>query len=286
MGFKTYKDVLLEAVLFLEEKEDEAIDINAPLTLIQEKHHWSEQTLLKNEDQVIPAEEEKWLNAQLDKIANYYPVQYILGYTSFYHRQFMVNEKVLIPRKETEWIVDYVLKHEKNKKQTVVDLGCGSGCIGITLKKERSLFDVSLLDISKDALSIAKKNANDLNAEVHFQESDVLSCYQGEKIDIFISNPPYISEAEKGVMSESVKRFEPKEALYAENNGLFIYQKIAKELPTLLSEEGRIYLEIGYGQGEAVKTLMQEAFPAFKVSLLKDQYDNDRLIVVRKEENK
>lgn len=276
--------MLLEAVLFLEEKDDDNIDINAPLTLIQEKNHWSEQDLFSHEHDTVPKEEAAWFYAQLNKIANYYPVQYILGYTSFYQRQFMVNESVLIPRKETEWIVDYVLNHEENKPQTVVDLGCGSGCIGLTLKKERPLFDVTLLDISNDALLVAKKNAYHLNAEVRFEKSDILSCYQGEKIDLFISNPPYISEDEKGVMSESVKRFEPKEALYAENEGLLIYQKIAQQLPARLSDNGRVYLEIGYRQGQAVKALMQEAFPMFNVSLLQDQYDNDRLIVVRKEE--
>lgn len=276
----TYKDVLTQAVLFLEEQKDLELDCDAPIALIQGYHHWSAQELWQNETKVMPKEEQEWLKEALQKVQDYYPVGYILGYQSFYGREFLVNESVLIPRWETEWIVEQILQREPNQKQQVVDLGCGSGCIGITLKKERPSFIVQELDISKEALAITKENAERLEAKVECVCSDVFSNYHGAPIDLFVSNPPYIGVEEKEVMNEGVKRFEPELALYAHHQGYAIYEKIAQELPNYLAENGRAYLEIGYQQGQKVKTLFQNAFPKHQVEVLKDWSGNDRLLIV------
>lgn len=280
MAFKTYKDSLESAVLFLENKQDDNIDLNAPEYLMLEKMHWKvTDFLIHQNDNVTPAFE-RWFNDAINKIANYYPAQYIMGEAWFYDRVFKVNESVLIPRPETEWIVDEILKNEKNHKQNVVDIGSGSGCIGITLKKECPLFKVTALDISREALALTHENACRLKADIVCQESDVLNQYQGEKIDILVSNPPYIALEEQDVMDESVKRYEPDIALYAKDRGLDIYKQIANQSQLLLSETGRIYLEIGYHQGEAVKSIFESAFPNKIVSVKKDLSGNDRLVIV------
>lgn len=284
MASKTYKDLLLEAVLFLENQHDDKLDINAPQFLIEGYHHWTFSDYIAHEHDVVPDDELSWFQQAMKQVLAYYPAQYILGEAEFYGRLFKVDEHVLIPRPETEWIVDEVLKLEENRKQHVVDLGAGSGCIGITLKLERPDFQVTGLDISKDALHISKENAAYLGADVQFIESDGLSSYQGEKIDLFISNPPYIAYEEQGVMDESVKRYEPEVALYADNHGLAIYEQLAQVLPSYLAPNGRIYMEIGYQQGEAIRKMYQHAFPQKEVRIEQDLSGHDRLLIVREKE--
>lgn len=283
-NYMTYKDLLLEAILFLENQQDEALDINAPQFLIEGYHHWSLTDYLAHEHDVVPDEELKWFQSAMKKLLAYYPAQYILGETTFYGRSFKVNDDVLIPRPETEWIVDEILRDEHNQSQRVVDLGTGSGCIGITLKLERPKFQVTGLDISVAALEVAKINAQRLDASVQWIESSLLQNDSGEPIDIFVSNPPYIAVEEQEVMDESVKRYEPEVALYAEHQGLAIYEQLAHILPHRLAERGRIYMEIGYQQGAAIQAMYQTAFPNKRVEIKKDLSGNDRLLIVREKE--
>lgn len=253
--------------------------------MIQLWHHWSLEDYLKHETDEVPQEEYEALQRALYQFVDYYPPQYIAQEAEFYHRYFKVTDDVLIPRVETAEIVAEILNREADTPQTVVDLGCGSGCIGITLKKEHPQFEVTLLDISQKALAIAKANARRFDVEVQCIESDLLAHYNGRPIDIFISNPPYISEDEYDVMDESVKRYEPETALYAKHQGLWIYEQLAQYLPNYMSEDGRIYLEIGYLQGRAVKALFESAFPNHDVSIQKDSYGNDRLICVERKKS-
>ena len=156
----------------------------------------------------------------------------------------------------------------------------GTGVIGITIKKERPQDDVTAIDLSKEALLVAKENGESLHANVRFLLGDLTEPIKKEKFDIVISNPPYIGVDEKKYMDDSVLNYEPELALFAENEGLAVYQRLAKELPSILKPNGQIYLEIGFKQGSAVKSLFLEAFPTADVTIEKDMSGQDRLLKV------
>ena len=185
----------------------------------------------------------------------------------------------MIPRPETEELVDWCLKSEPREALAVTDIGTGSGAIAISLKLERPTWQVTAVDISTAALAVARENARHLKAEVEFVTSDVLRQVTQPQ-DVIISNPPYISSSEWELMDQSVREFEPKTALFAGNNGLAIYQQIALQSQTCLKPAGQIFLEIGFQQGPAVKEIFQNAFPQKKVCVKKDLLGNDRMVRV------
>jgi len=170
---------------------------------------------------------------------------------------------------------------EKNSSEplTVVDVGTGTGAIAITLKAERPNWQVMAVDISVAALEIAQKNSQALTTEVDFYLGDTLEPIS-QPIDVLISNPPYISQSEWSLMDESVRLFEPKTALFASNNGLAMYEKLAQQAKMKLQPHGKIFLEIGFQQGEAVKKLFQEVFPNKVIEIKKDLAGQERMIFV------
>ncbi|MBO0420141.1 peptide chain release factor N(5)-glutamine methyltransferase [Vagococcus fluvialis] len=276
---KTYFEVLKWASSFLENNHQEAYIAEY---LLLEKNRWTKTDLLMNFKKQMPLAEYNAYKADLEKVTLHIPVQYLIGSTEFYGRRFKVNEHTLIPRPETEELVELILKDNHQENLEVVDIGTGTGIIALSLSLENPTWKVTGLDISKEALKIATRNNQALEGQVHFLESDVLSKFpKNKKIDILVSNPPYISYDECEEMDESVREYEPKQALFAENNGLAIYEKIAKESTTVLSETGRIYLEIGYLQGESVSQIFKEAYPTKSVRVIKDLNGQDRIIEVK-----
>ncbi|MBO0478054.1 peptide chain release factor N(5)-glutamine methyltransferase [Vagococcus fluvialis] len=276
---KTYFEVLKWASSFLENNHQEAYIAEY---LLLEKNRWTKTDLLMNFKKQMPLAEYNAYKADLEKVTLHIPVQYLIGSTEFYGRRFKVNEHTLIPRPETEELVELILKDNYQENLEVVDIGTGTGIIALSLSLENPTWKVTGLDISKEALKIATKNNQELEGQVDFLESDVLSKFpKNKKIDILVSNPPYISYDEWEEMDESVREYEPKQALFAENNGLAIYEKIAKESTTVLSETGRIYLEIGYLQGESVSQIFKEAYPTKSVRVIKDLNGQDRIIEVK-----
>lgn len=276
---KTYFEVLKWASSFLENNHQEAYIAEY---LLLEKNGWTKTDLLMNFKKQMPLAEYNAYKTDLEKVTLHIPVQYLIGSTEFYGRRFKVNEYTLIPRPETEELVELILKDNHQENLKVVDIGTGTGIIALSLSLENPTWKVTGLDISKEALKIATKNNQALEGQVHFLESDVLSKFpKNKKIDILVSNPPYISYDEWEEMDESVREYEPKQALFAENNGLAIYEKIAKESTTVLSETGRIYLEIGYLQGESVSQIFKEAYPTKSVRVIKDLNGQDRIIEVK-----
>jgi release factor glutamine methyltransferase len=195
------------------------------------------------------------------------PLAYILGFREFYGRRFRVDPSVLIPRQETELLIEEALKRSPTR---VLDIGTGSGCIAITLKLERPDWDVWAVDISGAALQVARENAETLGAEITFRHSDLFSGLEGEKFDLILSNPPYIGVEEP--LPEEVRNHEPATALFADNHGLDIYQQLAATHRDYLTEEGTIILEIGQTQGATVAQL-------FNGQVLKDLSANDRVVV-------
>ena len=209
------------------------------------------------------------------------PIQYVIGNVNFYGNKFQVNENVLIPRFETEELVEntinYISKIFPNTNLKVIDLGTGSGCIGITLKKKIPELDVTLLDISPKALEVASMNAKNLEATVTLIQNDMLDNIEGT-YDVIISNPPYIKTNE--VIEDIVKNNEPHLALYAGEDGLDCYRKIIKEAKQHLNFPYLIAFEIGESQKEAIINLVKMSFPQATIISKKDMQDRDRMIFI------
>lgn len=208
------------------------------------------------------------------------PVQYIVGNMDFYGFNFDIDSRVLIPRFETEELVEKTINYLKDYKQdlSIIDLGTGSGCIAITLKKLLPSSNVTAVDLSTDALEVAKGNAKKLGADINFIQSDMLSNVTG-KFDCIISNPPYIAYDEE--IMEIVKNNEPHMALYADNNGLYFYEEILKNCSKFLNDKFLIAFEIGQTQGEAIKDLAHKYLSNITVSIEKDMQGLDRFVFVK-----
>ena len=221
------------------------------------------------------------LESAIKRLNNGEPLQYIVGDTEFYGLTFKVNKNVLIPRPETEELVEKTLQFMKqkfsNQSINILDIGTGSGCISITLKHQLPSATVSAIDISKDALSVAKENAKLNNVEVNFLESNIFSNIT-DKYDIIISNPPYIREDEP--IMDIVKNNEPHLALYAPNNGLYFYEEITKQASKYLNNKFIIAYEIGEQQGSDVVALAKKYFPKAKILLEKDLRNFDRFVFI------
>jgi len=211
------------------------------------------------------------------------PFQYIIGQETFYERNFVVNEHVLIPRPETEELIEEVKKRmntvfEPDKRLTIADIGTGSGAIAITIKKEMPDAVVTATDISKEALQVASKNAQLLEAEIQFNQGDLLAPIADQKWDIILSNPPYIGQHEAESLSDTVIDFEPHLALFAEEDGLQLYRKMTEQLPHMMNVPSFIGFEIGYEQGPAVEKMLQSAFPNATVEIVKDINQKNRFV--------
>lgn len=210
------------------------------------------------------------------------PIQYLIGYSSFYGYDFTVNENVLIPRYETEELVENILyrydTHFSGKKVDVCDLATGSGCIAITLALEEPNMNVVASDISYEALEVAKINSNKLGANVEFLQGDMLKPFEGRKFDIFVSNPPYIPENED-VMS-LVKDNEPNIALFGGSDGMKFYRIILSGVKPLLKEKALIAFEHGYDKKNEMIELANLYFPGSKVEVLKDLEGKDRMTFI------
>ena len=227
--------------------------------------------------------DEEDLKEILQELKKGKPYQQILGHTEFYGNRFFVDENVLIPRPETEELLEITiqrLKKLKIKKLKILDVGTGSGIIPITLKKHFPDTEISAMDISEKALEIAQKNATFHKTRINFIQSDYLNTDFTEKYDVIISNPPYIGIDENAEIEDSVKGFEPNIALFSPtSDALIFYRKIAKDCEKHLNENGLFFLEINQKLGK--ETL--ELFKNFSESkLVKDLSGNDRFVMGRK----
>lgn len=220
------------------------------------------------------------INDAIKRLENGEPVQYIVGNVDFYGYILNVNKDVLIPRRETEELVEEVIKRSKLfNNPTIIDIGTGSGAIAISLLKELNCH-VYASDISNKALMVAKENAIKNNANITFLQGDMLKPFIDKKIkvDIIVSNPPYIKENEE--IEDIVKNNEPNIALYAKNNGLEFYESILKDANRVLKEKYLIAFEIGKTQGKGIKLLAHKYLGNVKVEIKKDLSLNDRFIFV------
>lgn len=199
----------------------------------------------------------RWYKS-VERLKNHEPLAYIVGKTWFFKYPFFVNPNVLIPRPETEELVEIILKScSKENALKILDIGTGSGCIALTLKKELPHASISALDVSKEALSVAMQNAQCLDVQVHFIHADIMEWTSDEKWDIIVSNPPYIPMEEAHLIPENVKNFEPAIALFTKKNPLEFYDIIFRLSGTLLSDKGKLFLECHQHFSEDVLKLSQ-----------------------------
>ena len=234
--------------------------------------------------QEVTEEEKQFVEEIYKKLAAHIPAQYIIGHAEFFGIQLKVDERVLIPRPETEEIVDLILTENPEKNLKVLDIGTGSGAIALALAKNRPDWSVTAADISEDALELATENAKRQNLDLTFIRTDCFSEISS-KYDIIVSNPPYISRSDEVEVGLNVLHSEPHLALFADEDGLAIYRRIGEDSKDYLNDGGKIYLEIGYKQGQSVPNLFRKNFPEKRVRTLKDQFGQDRMVVIDDGEN-
>lgn len=214
------------------------------------------------------------------------PLQYVIGNVNFYGYTFYINGNVLIPRFETEGLVEKTIEYAKKlftEPVDIIDLGCGSGVIGLTLEKKLSTNSVDLIDISKNALEVTQKNCANLLSKANIIESDMFQNVT-KRYDIIISNPPYIKTGEE--IENIVKNNEPSIALYAGEDGLDCYRKILSTIEPHLKEKTLIAFEIGMTQAEEIKNLVNKFIPTATTEVLKDLSGRDRMFFITYKQNK
>jgi release factor glutamine methyltransferase len=250
-------------------------------------HHMKKSRASLLADLRMDIDKQVWEVFQQDvlKHAQGMPVQYIIGCEQFYGRPFKVNEHVLIPRPETEELVHGVLLRSERlfserEQIDVVDIGTGSGAIAVTLALENKKMCVSATDISEKALAVAKENSEKLCAHVHFYQGDLLKpiINAEKKVDVVVSNPPYIPDEEIMELSTVVKDWEPTLALSGGADGLLFYRKIVEQLPDVIRYPGLIAFEIGHGQGKDVKSMLENRFPKAEIQIEYDMNGKERKV--------
>lgn len=239
-----------------------------------------EYLIIHSEEQVDEDIEKKYIEG-INKIADGYPLQYITNYQEFMKLNFHVDESVLIPRQDTEILVEEVIKlAEESNSVNVLDLCTGSGAIGISIAKYLPNVKVTLSDISKEALEIAKENAITNGVKVEIVKSDLFENLKSSKFDIIVSNPPYIETDVIKTLDKQVRQ-EPMLALDGGEDGLDIYRLIIKEAHRHLNKDGVLALEIGYNQKEKVVKLLEEEKVYYNIYSKQDLAGNDRIVVCK-----
>ena len=250
--------------------------------LLAELLNYNPLELLNHLNEVVSQEQEEIYKQEIEAIKTGKPLQYVMGYVNFYGNRFNINENVLIPRFETEELVENTINYIKKfftKPVEIIDLGCGSGAIGLTLKKKIEDSTVDLIDISEKALEIAQNNSQNLGIKANIYKSDMFSNVN-KKYDVIISNPPYIKTTEE--IEKIVKDNEPHLALYAGEDGLDCYKKILKDIKQHMKDKCIVAFEIGNTQANDITKLIKEYLENIKIIVKKDLSEKDRMIFILK----
>lgn len=281
MNLREYKSIFFNELLSIyEDKEIESFFY----ILLEAFHKMKRIDFALQQNFSINEEDKKcWENA-LSELKRHKPIQYILGKTYFFGLEFIVNENTLIPRPETEELVEWIIQKSEvtgqKSKVKILDIGTGSGCIAISIAKNLPDASVFAIDVSIDALETAKKNALNNNVAVTFLHRDILQTDDlGEQFDVIISNPPYVRYLEKQEIKRNVLDYEPHLALFVEDNdALLFYRKISELAQKNLSPNGQLFFEINQYLGKDTVQLLENLH--FKnIELRKDLYGNDRMLL-------
>ncbi len=259
---KTIQEILNRSAEYLKEKQVHHPKREAE-ELIAEALEMKRLDLYVNFDKPLAEKELEKIRVYLSRRSKGEPIQYIHGRVQFFDCVFDLSSDVLIPRQETELLVAKIAESIAESDLDCMflwDVCCGSGCIGVSLKKKFPKLQVSLSDISEPALSMAKKNALKNHVDVEFFLGDLLEPFHGRKVDLFVCNPPYISKKEYIGLEREVKEYEPKIALVAGETGIEFYERLAKDLPQYLNRRAKVWFEIGYLQEERLTKLFNQPF--------------------------
>jgi release factor glutamine methyltransferase len=279
---KTVFEALKWASSFL---KDNNRDENVGELYLRHLLKMSRAKLLAEQQHVLT--EAEWLEFKhaIEQHVKGIPIQHLIGFEEFYGRPFLVNSDVLIPRPETEELVYYTIeklsKKQNREPLVAVDIGTGSGAIAISLKLESSArLNMIAVDISDKALDVARENSRRLGAEVNFLQGDLLQplIQEGVKVDVLLSNPPYIPLRDKETLADVVKDHEPELALFGGEDGYDLYRRFMEELPKVVNDSYLIGFEVGVGQGETVVNLLKETFPDANVEVVFDINGKDRMV--------
>ena len=274
---KQYKAVLKEAEASLSVSGQE---IRVASIVMEELLGMNFTKLMIYGEDMMPEEDYEKFTSVIERVCHNEPYQYVLGEAYFYDAYFTVTPDTLIPRNETEELVEFVLQNESDLGLTAVDIGTGTGAIGLTLAARWKSNKVIVTDLSAGALHTARKNGERLGVSAGYLEGSLFTPLVDKEIkaDIIISNPPYISEDEKHLMTPSVLEYEPGTALFADDNGLALYKTMIRTLPDVLKPGGRVYFEIGFSQGDALKEYIDSVWPGTFVKVVKDINQQDRIL--------
>lgn len=270
----------VETISQLEKQLQEIGEDPENLTYVfRELKGWSLLDFILHRNKEVTESDQKILESIMAQLEDHRSPQYITGKAYFRDLELAVDERVLIPRPETEELVDLVLKENSKADLRFLDIGTGSGAIAISLKSARPDWQVTASDISQGALQLAEENSKLNQVSLDFVESDVFGQITGT-FDVIISNPPYIAYGDKDEVGMNVLASEPHLALFADEDGFAIYRQIIEGAGEHLSENGKLYFEIGYKQGDGLRTLLSKHFPQKRVRVLEDIFGKDRKVVM------
>jgi len=277
----TVLDALNKSTEYLEKKVIESPRTNAEI-LLAHILKCKRLQLYLSFDRPLKDDEKNLYRELLQRRANHEPVQYITGIVEFYGLEFHVDKSVLIPRPETEILVETIIKNTNpDEKINILDIGTGSGNIAVTLAKHLPNSKVTAIDKSKDALKIAIKNSelNNVNEQIDFIEYDILNNQKffANDFNLIVSNPPYVSEEEYNNLEPELNEYEPSIALTDFSDGFIFYKSISKQAENLLTANGKLYFELGAGQSKNVKEIMEQNNFS-NIQIIKDYQNHDRVI--------
>lgn len=276
------RELIRQSEAMLDEKDK---DCNVAKVLFYHLAHKEPHQLYLMMDEEVDEELLKQFQDGMQRYMNGEPIQYINGKENFFSRDFIVNENVLIPRYETEELVENILYKiddyfDGYSSIDLCDVGTGSGAIAITLALEEPKLNVVATDISEEALEVAKANASELDAQVTFYQGDMLEplIERQQKFDIFVSNPPYIPQNQE--IENVVKDNEPHVALFGGNDGLYFYRKIFKDVRHVLKDRALLAFEMGFDQRELMSQAVEQYFPGIPYEIIKDMNGKDRMLFI------
>lgn len=276
----TINEIVKNGIIKLKEKNIEEPLLKIRLLVASVLNKPKEYVMAHSKDELDEIHEKKILDG-IEQLRNYIPIQYITNNQEFMKLNFFVNQNVLIPRSDTEILVEEVINTYKNEHVKILDMCTGSGCIAISLKKYMQNSEVYGIDISKEALKVAQINAKNNNVDVKFKCSDMFADIKNKDFDVIVSNPPYIKTKVINTLDKEVKN-EPIIALDGGEDGLYFYKEIINEAFNFLVDNGMIFLEIGFDQKEELEKLIKADKRYELVKTKKDLGDNDRIVVVKK----